>query len=136
MPYSIAWYVPNHVVYVRYWDGLTAQEFREYLNAVEHDYLDHGHSALVHIVVDTAQATSLPTLEQLTSSIRRNIHPKSGWMLVSGVTNPATRWMGEFASKLFKFRYRSFNTLPEAMAFLKEKEPTVDWSQADESVLG
>jgi hypothetical protein len=135
MPYSVAWYVEKQVVYARYLGDLTTQEFREYLEVVERDYLDHGETPLVHILVDIAQSTSLPTLEQLTASVRRNIHPKSGWMLVTGVTNPASRWIGEFVSRLFKFRYRSFNTLPEAVAFLKEKEPTIDWAKADESAL-
>lgn len=135
MPYNIAWYVEKHVVYVRYWDKLTADEFQAYLRRVEREYLDYGHSALVHIIVNTTEATSLPTLQQLASGIGKEIHPKSGWMVTLGDIHPTTKWIGEFASRLFKFRYRNFRTMPEAVTFLKEMDPTIDWSQADESVV-
>ena len=135
MPYSIAWYVERQVVFVRYTGQFTAEEFQDYLQTVERDYLDQGEGPLVHILVDISQAASTPTLKQLAAGIGRDLHPKSGWMIVIGVANPAARWIGEFVSTLFRFRYRSFSTLSDALAFLKDMDQTIDWAKADESVL-
>ncbi len=52
-------------------------------------------------------------------------HPRYGWTLVVGSTNPFQRFVVAIANNFFKGRQRNFDTREEALDFLNEVDSTL-----------
>jgi hypothetical protein len=62
-------------------------------------------------------------------------HPRTGWLLIIS-TNKAFVFITDAMLQMAKIRHRHFPTLEAAIAFLKEVDSTLDWSQMTEDITG
>jgi hypothetical protein len=62
-------------------------------------------------------------------------HPKMGWFVIVS-TNKVFAFMTDVILQVTKVRNRHFQTLEEAIEFLKEVDSTIDWSQMNQDISG
>jgi len=124
MPYTISWYTPQRVVHMQV-EGLLATSEVESLIAEAGVYVSEG-APLVHFLVDTRTLQKIESVAEALKVVQGNPpHPNMGWMIVVGKMNPVVKFFLDFVGLLTKSRYRRFDTLPEAMDFLKETDQTL-----------
>jgi hypothetical protein len=80
---------------------------------------------LVHVLVDTTQTTRMPTnIGQLRKIIHTNTDARIGW-IVTVTPNPLFRFLSSVVVQLVGQRMRQFQTLREAINFLREVDETL-----------
>jgi hypothetical protein len=101
------------------------------MNAVPQVPLYHH---IIHLLVVESLAINFTKL--LPPATRELMaHPRTGWLLIIS-TNKAFTFITDVMLQITKVRHRHFQTLEEAIEFLKEVDSTIDWSQMDENVTG
>ncbi len=130
MPYSLNWYIPDEVIYLEYSGVVTVDELRESL-LTQQSILDSSTRPLIHVIIDTSQVTQAVAPAE-SMKITRTIgnHPRSGWNLVIKESSPLIKLGVMLGTLLLKLRYRSFDTFDEAVEFLKDMYPTLNWELA------
>ena len=130
MPYKLTWLVENRVLYVRYFGVFTREDLenslaesvamRDQANVVNGD-----DGPLVHTVSDVlrmeGQTVGLTDAQQTLRALRGQ---RAGWSVYVS-DNRAQRFMSAVGHQLAGMRFRSFNNLPAALAFLQEADPTL-----------
>ena len=97
-------------------------------------FLDAGMSP-VHLIIDVDKVGSIPlSISTIVKHLSFRSHPKIGWIIIS---NPPgyMKMIATIVFQLVRVRMRMVNTLPEALNFLREMDISLDWKQADNSVL-
>jgi hypothetical protein len=124
MPYEVKWMYENHLVYDRLFGDVTIQDAAETSQLLE-QHLSEGHQAgapLVHIIVDMSEATSTPfNLREIHQVMTHLKHPALGWTAVLGPSK-LVGMLASLITQLFKARYRTFQSIDEAVAFLKTQD--------------
>jgi len=112
----------------------TLEELREH-NARLVELLDAG-TAPVHVLLrsDIEQPPTL-RLDVARSVFGGLAHPVLGYVLLINRQKPLVEFVATILGRFFGVKYKFFPTLDEAIAFLKAEDPSIDWSQLDESAL-
>jgi hypothetical protein len=135
MPYKVAWYVPNQVVYARMWGDVNLEEFRAFVQEMTRITLESTASQC-HAIADTRAMTSKPGLPQMIAASKSSpTTNRAGWSLTIGEINPVAGLASHLITQMTHIRHRRFTTPEEALAFLKEMDVTIAWDEADKSVL-
>lgn len=130
MPYQTDWLVQDRVLYGRVWGEQTLEEIRE-SSAQVLQYLDRG-TPLIHMILDDSALEKVPVnLAQLKSATQFLRHEALGWGITVGKSGATTKFLTAMLASLFGIRYRRCETLEEALAFLRERDATVDWSNVE-----
>jgi len=123
MPVKLSWYLENRVMMVvaegEYTDGELIN-----LDGQVIKYLDQSTVPLVHMIMDRQGTTHIPSMKSVTM-VKWPKHPRYGWTLVVGSTNPFQRFVVALANNFFKGRQRNFDTRDEALDFLNEVDSTL-----------
>ena len=130
MPIKNDWLVPNAVIFSHYSGATTEDELIDSTKSVN-AMIDSSDSPFVHIIVDSTAVTTSPPLP-VTIKVAKSSpsHERAGWLLTVGGQNTVVKFAMSVARQLLKARTQNFETLPEAVAFLKSMDETIDWSQA------
>lgn len=135
MPFSVNWYIENEIIFVHLSGVLTADEVRESLLTVAH-LIDTSPRSLVHIITDTVDIVQpLSSVDNLKVMREVGNHERNGWSVILGEKSMLVKIGVAIATSLFRTRTRTFDTLEDAEAFLKEVDTTLSWERADRSVL-
>jgi len=133
MPHSMNWYVEGHIVYARFEGVVTIDEFREFM-AKLFSYFDQSPALLVHVIADNRRITRSLSIREIVSVVKKP-HEKMGWYIEVNTNINPVRFISNIASQVFRIRNRTFATLDEATAFLKNQDQSIQWDKADTSVI-
>ncbi len=135
MPYSLNWYIENEIIYLHYSGEVTKDELYESLMENKR-MVDNSPREWVHLISDVGDVTT-PLSPKHSLDVVRKIgdSPKGGWTLVLREQSVIIKMSVAFGTSIFKTRTRTFDTLEEAEAFLKEKDTNINWDAIDKSVL-
>ncbi len=128
------WYIKDRVIFHRGFGEQTLEIIQKNNNRFI-QMIEEG-SAPVHVIVDARQVSLLPTplfrLSQTTSFFK---HLSLGWFIA--ITNsPTIYFIAGFLPQIVGLpHYRVVRDLDSAIAFLKEKDLTLDWSKAKQDIL-
>jgi hypothetical protein len=62
-------------------------------------------------------------------------HPSLGWVISVGNKNPLFQFFASVIAQIYRARARRFNTIQEALDFLREQDTTLNWDEADNTVF-
>ena len=135
MAYKTQWVIQDRLVYGQLSGDMTVEDMTVF-NQENEAILEEG-VPLVHFLIHDADLTSVPislgTLSNVLSFIKGE---NLGWVVTIG---EGSFRMGEFLSatlaRIAQVRYKRVATLQEAIDFLQPLDPTLDWDNADYSVL-
>jgi hypothetical protein len=89
-----------------------------------------------HIIYLSSAQVPLNFSELFTSASREILsHPRIGWLFLIS-SNKALMFVSDVVFQITKVRNRHFQTLEEAIEFLKEVDSTIDWSQMNQDISG
>jgi hypothetical protein len=134
MPYRIDWFIPGRVIYRRLWGVVTEDDLRAYYKKFS-DLLEAG-NAPIHLIVNDGRLEQMPFKASLnTKHLQINRHPSLGWSISIGQLHFVLRWLTVLPRKLRLTRWQWFKTLEEAKNFLKKRDPTLNWQDANEALV-
>lgn len=135
MAHILGWYIENEVIYLQYGSEVTVQEMQDLLAAVN-AYVEQTQRPLVHIVIDLTRIVKPLSLVETVKSLKGvRPHPRMGWTITIGEQDKLVKFIASVARQIWGLRQRSFNSLPEALDFLRDIDTRLDWSKADNRVL-
>lgn len=129
MSQSIDWLIPGRVIHVRLEGAISLEQMRAG-NQELIEALDSGQPP-IHVLIDDQALVSIPASlrqHQLTMNFLR--HPALGWVIGAGRVSAVLRLISSVTSYFFKVQTRRFDTLDEALRFLREQDPSLDWAQS------
>lgn len=125
MPSQISWLLDRRVIFVKFTGEVTVEDLQSF-NTSMHEYLDLGQPPLVHIISDSSETNKFPinlgALNKVFFQQRPN--PKMGWIVVI-TANRMLSFVSSMLAQLGKSRFRTFNTMQEAIAFLNDIDVTL-----------
>lgn len=135
MAVKTSWYVPDAVIFVQFSGETTVEDMQEYIKDA-YILSDQSTRSLVHVIADSSLVTqnlNIKTVMKTLGSVKP--HPKAGWNITVGETDKLIKFTTDVARQILRLRTRSFDTLEQATAFLKDIDPSIDWQQVDQTLL-
>jgi hypothetical protein len=125
MPSQLSWIIPKRVILIELSGETNDDEILEGDREIC-DMMDAGdpNAALIHQIMVFGEVSYTPKLKTLTKMQSPN-HPRNGWMIVVGMSNPLLRMIGELASQIMRRRARQKPTIKAALEFLYEMDATL-----------
>jgi len=123
MPYEVQWLVEGRVILAELIGDLSPDEMPAF-NQLMHQYLDQSDATKVHYIVDTTRIGKMTGLNPMRTFTFPK-HPRMGWTVGVGISNPAIRMIGHVASYFFRMRAKEANTVEEGLAFLQRMDSTL-----------
>ena len=126
MPFEISWYQPHRVIYWQVWGQVTLEDVAQ-MRQGQQNFLSEG-TMPVHTLANIGDVVDFPTdLRQLKEALDGVNHPHLGWILVVGTASPLKRFVTTTVTQIVipSVRLRMFNTMDEAIEFLKHVDSTV-----------
>lgn len=121
MPFRRQWLLEDRVLFVQFYDEISAVDIANVTDAHEEWLASTVRSQLIHYIVDLRQVTHYP---RHISQIQTNLHTRmrdTDWMLF--VTDDFfVKYIGDVFSKLLNYRFRHYSSVIEAYRFLQEIE--------------
>lgn len=131
MPYAVSWYIENEVIYAHYSGEMTADELRDSLIMMR-QMIESSSRPLVHVLSDVGDVTQPVSPMESLGIIRKLGTPsQSGWMLVLREKSVVIKFGVALGTTVFKSRNRMFDSLEEAVAFLKDVDTTLSWDKVN-----
>lgn len=123
MPINHHWLLNDHILHAEYIGEVTAKELKHSAELFRAK-LDTTDTLLIHLIVDVSALETYPNnLPIIVQSVGEAIgHEKLGWLVPVGMDNQIVEFLVTMVSKVFRTRYRSFDTLEEAIAYLQEMD--------------
>ena len=124
MPYKVSWYQPDRIILSEFDGILTIDEVRAYVQQC-YEMIDSG-QPLVHSIIDVRGLKKIESVPDSLKAVQTTpTHPNSGWTIVVGSLNPLVTFVVDFMGMITKSRYRRFDSVPEAIDFMKERDQTL-----------
>jgi hypothetical protein len=126
VPYEVSWYQKQRVIYWRVWGQSTLEEIAQ-MGKGQQKLVNEG-TVPVHLIANVTDVENFPTdLRQLKVALDGINHPHLGWTLIVGTTTPLKRFVTTTVIQMVipGVRLRMFNTLDEAVEFLKYVDDTI-----------
>lgn len=135
MPYLIDWYIPDEVIYIHYTGETSPDELRESLIQLQ-SMIDSSSRQLVHVISDAGDVTKPLAPKDALSVVREvGTHDRSGWNIILREKSFLVKMGVAFGMSVFKTRNRTFDTLEEANAFLKQMDADLNWNKVNQSIV-
>lgn len=135
MSYHNQWYIPGKIIYTRFDGDLTEDD----LEALTQQLMQMmaPYPRFVHVINDLRNLGAYPrSLGKINATVRQLFEmPQYGWLCVIGVNDPLTNFISSTIAKVMRVRYKTVETVEEALTFLQQSDAEIDFGQADESVL-
>ena len=135
MAVKTRWYIQGAVIYVKFWGETTVDDMRQFIQDA-YELSDQSDRSLVHVIADSSRVTKGVNIKDVMKTLSNvKPHPKAGWNITIGEKDKLIRFTTDVARQLLRVRTRSFNTIDEAVTFLKDIDPSIDWDKANKMVL-
>src|ERR1051326_3493267 len=99
MPTQLSWFLENRVMLLTSHGAVSDQDLFDIDQPVI-DYLNQSNAPLVHLIIDHRDATTTPSVKASTQ-LKWPKHPRNGWGIMVGLTNPIQRFMVAVATNFF-----------------------------------
>ncbi|HUN07752.1 MAG TPA: hypothetical protein PLQ56_14175 [Aggregatilineales bacterium] len=136
MPCKSTWYIENQVLFVHIWGDTDLDDYISYFQQSYEAY-DQSDAPVIHTIVDASGVNKQANLIDVQRALPKTRHPRSGWTVTvkDGPGSVMARFVMTMVSKVLNLHFRHFDTLDEALEFLRHIDPNLDWDQARQSVL-
>lgn len=128
----MAWLVEKRVIYVQL-AGVVSNDDIRYSQAQGVKILDQTEEQFVHWIFDMRNVTKPASIAAMTK-IETAQHPKVGYGITIGISNPAFKFIASVSAQIVQMRSRFLDDLPAAEAFLKKLYPDLPEFTAIEDV--
>ncbi len=126
MSFISEWCVPKRVVYIRYGEEVTIEDFQGVAKAMT-TYIEEGDPPLVHNIVDYTDVKQMPTsVFKGAKALSHLGNPKYGWAIIIDAGNPLVKMRTSIMAQGNNNRFRSFETLQEGIEFLQYVDSTLE----------
>lgn len=122
MPLQVSWIVVNRIIQIS-GDGEVGDYELSAIDAVMMDLINQSSAPLVHTI--SVASSNIPVSFKTVKDLQWPKHPRCGWTVVVGLTNPLFRMIAAAGASLFKTRLRNVDTLEKALAFLHEVDSSL-----------
>jgi hypothetical protein len=125
MPYEAAWYVDQRILYEYIYGDITFEELGALSTQVRAMY-DVG-TVVVHTLIDVRDIEHFPqvNLKEMFSQVRSVPTENSGWVVII-TGNKVIRFLSSVYFQFNQRRFHTVETLETALAFLAERDVTLD----------
>lgn len=131
MAYAVNWYIENEIVYVHYAGATTADELRESLIKTK-AMIEQSPRQLVHVLTDVGDVTEpLGPMDSLRIIREEGSHARAGWQIILREKSVLMKMGIAFGTSILKSRTRTFDTLDEADAFLRQMDDSLSWDKVN-----
>lgn len=135
MPYTMGWYIDKEIVYMKCSTALSVAELHACLTEIN-GYIALSDRPLVHAIIDLTSLSKPLSLVEAAQAMKGYKAPaQMGWTISVGDQDKVVKFLSSVTAQILKVRQRSYNTLDEALAFLKDMDTTIHWDQANQAVL-
>jgi hypothetical protein len=136
MPVQLSWYVENAVLY-GYASGINELEDLRIMNDEVLAFIESSSGTnLIHFLIDLRDLKQMPSLSTQGIMYTYAKHPRAGWQVFIGLSDPVQRFTIFMLAEVMKIRFRRFSTIPEGIAFLQSIDTTLpDLSQYREKLV-
>lgn len=127
MPYEARWYIENVVIYTEFSGEITEAELYDALKEIE-ALARTSTRSIIHSINDVSKVTkslALPTTINVTRKVDFSF--MNGWSIVVGEKDALIKFVSSIARQMMKLRQRNFETISDAIDFLKIIDPDIDW---------
>lgn len=136
MPVQTRWLLPDQVILNTLEGMVVPHEMQERVPELT-NILDQSQSKKVHIIMDVSRLDRMVNMSAIIQVMPRKPHPKFGWILIVGEAgSPLKAFWGNLFMRLLPIKVRRFDRLENAITFLKENDPSIEWEQADSTKRG
>lgn len=135
MPFTIDWLIPGQVIFLRVFGVITEDDMRASFESVN-NMIESSNYPHVHLIDDTGDVEKpISPLKALDIGRQIGIHERLGWALITREKSVLVKMGTAFGSSLVKSKVKSFETLEDAEAFLKDVDASLKWDQIDRKVI-
>jgi hypothetical protein len=129
MTFEAQWCVQSRVVFIRYHDEITLDDYRGVAETMLEAF-EESASPLVHNIVDYTYMTAMPgTIAEGAKALSHIGHPKYGWSVVVHADNPVVNMRTSIMVQAKGNRFRSVKTVPDAVDFLISVDAALDGAE-------
>ncbi|MBN1964825.1 MAG: hypothetical protein JW910_09270 [Anaerolineae bacterium] len=124
MPYTLEWLIPDRVLVGRFTGQIPLEELAQF-TAEQHAAIAQG-TPPVHFINDARQAEGMKIdFKGLQGLVKALGHAEGlGWH-IDVMSGRFQRMLSAFALQLYGTRSRQFDTMEEALAFLRDNDSTL-----------
>ena len=131
MAYSVDWYIKDEILYARFSGKVTAQDMREGL-LKEKVMMDSSPRIQIHVITDVGDVVEPLAFKDAIGVVREvGDHPRVGWNLTIREKSLIVKMGAGLGASIFKLRFRSFDTLDQAIAHLKFVDEGLSWAKVE-----
>jgi hypothetical protein len=126
MSFTVDWYIVGRVIKVQIAGDVTLSDI-EAISQQLIVLLDAGTAPLVHVMGDLAAMQNYPpNLKEMQRVSQPHVsHPRTGWILMYGMTSPLVNFIASTILQLARIRTRMVSSEAEAIAFLREHDESL-----------
>lgn len=117
------WLIPQRVLFQKYTGDVTAEDL-QHLGDILPQYVDEA-TPLMHTLIDVSQARSSLNMKGIMSAMPKTVYDKEGWRVLVGLDRMG-RFIGSVILQMIGQRYRLFDNMDEALAFLADQDKTLE----------
>ncbi|HLV34728.1 MAG TPA: hypothetical protein VKY59_06440 [Spirillospora sp.] len=123
MPIEVEWFVPRRVILQRFYGEITLEDIRQSDELIE-PLMAEG-IPLIHTIIDASEVESHPSMKDIQNAATNTKYEGEGWRVLVGA-GAIARFIGSIILQLMGQRYRMYDTLEEAVAFLHDQDPSIE----------
>lgn len=127
MPINVSWYIENRIIEVTFSGAVTVEEIEQ--GAKETMALfDQSDQAPIHVMHDYGDMTDFPKNIKLIAAVSRHsfADERRGWVVPHSIKQNLARFILVGASQLSRTKINVVNTHEQALAFLRQIDPTLE----------
>jgi hypothetical protein len=134
MPYRVSWYVPDHIVYALVSGNLDTREAVAVIRELA-EHAAQSEAQRVHYIVDMLRMKGKPLdVGKLQDANKQHQPANSDWSLLI-TKNGIYKAGAKVASLVSGQRLRVFDSVPDALRFLRSDDTAINWDAARKAVL-
>ena len=128
MSFQVEWLVKQQIILARDSGEITVDLLAMQDVQIIELLAESRQNNLTHVIVDLRAVTKFPTnIGEINQYANTRKQANLGWILVVN-DNRLIRFVANVVTQLTKTRFRNFDSMEEAIDFLKTQDSTIDWS--------
>ncbi len=134
MPFSVDWYIPRRVLYMRVWGDITPEEIVHQDKQVLR-FLNEGQQPVYLVGDDRHVRQTHLSVTNLRSVMKSVNHPALGATIMLGKTSPMATLLTRILFIGAGVRYQRVDTIEATLEVLRNLDSTLQWGEANPSVF-
>ena len=127
------WLIPDQLIYARAYGNVSREQLEAH-NAKLIELLEHV-SGPVYIILDASEIGQVSSNLPETQRILTFRHHESLEWILHITRNRLIMSLANVMARLTRANFRHFSTLDEAILFLHDQAPELDWNAFDDAII-